>query len=162
MSALASLVDPSDALIVHQAWGVRHKPDPRRQYLVAGEPGQVRFIGVFECDADEVPDRPAPPSQARYISYEARLANMRDYMAARRAGEPSKPHPFRARFEANADRVHAALEASGKMTTRQIRESTKTTRDVLWRIKPYLLERGRVRVEQVWIAGRLTDVWEAL
>lgn len=69
MMTLSSLVDPSAALAAHA------------MSRIAGR----MVLGCLTPDADERDDAPAPASQRRYISYEARKAAMREYMRARRA-----------------------------------------------------------------------------
>lgn len=67
--ALGHLVDPQRALAAHAACTL-----PAR-----------RVSGCLTADPDEENDRPNPPGQRGYVSYNARLAAMRQYMRERRA-----------------------------------------------------------------------------
>lgn len=67
--ALGHLVDPRRALAAHAACTL-----PAR-----------RISGCLTADPDEESDRPNPPGQRGYVSYNARLAAMRQYMRERRA-----------------------------------------------------------------------------
>ena len=69
LGGLGQLVDPQRALAAHAACTL-----PSR-----------RISGCLTADADEEFDRPNPPGQRGYVSYNARLAAMRQYMRDRRA-----------------------------------------------------------------------------
>ena len=66
---LGQLVDPGRALAAHAACAL---------------PGR-HIRGCLTADPDEENDRPNPPGQRGYVSYNARLAAMRQYMRERRA-----------------------------------------------------------------------------